>query len=74
MPPKIVTLPKKNQWQVENMQPGYGLKLFITWEGYWNGVEELANVVVAKPMAETLQIGDTDSHIIISLAVDPQAK
>jgi hypothetical protein len=56
------------------MQPGYGLKLFITWEGYWNGVEELANVVIAKPMAETLPIGDTDSHIIIGLAVDPQAK
>jgi len=65
---------KKTQWRVENMQPDYGLKLFITWEGYWNGVEELANVVVAKSMAEILQIGDTDSHIIIGLAVDPQAK
>ena len=65
---------KKTQWRVENMQPDYGLKLFITWEGYWNGVEELANVVIAKSMAEILQIGDTDSHIIIGLGVDPQAK
>jgi hypothetical protein len=67
---KPIACQNKTNWLVENMKPGYGVKLFIVWEGYWNGVEEVGDMLISQNMVETFKIGTGGSQLIVGLGFE----
>jgi len=59
------------QWLVEDVPPGVGYRLYVSWTGFWNGFKELDHDVVTEDMIKEILVGDAkEKYVVLSALVD----